>query len=60
MSDNKKMMDTRDDSKIDINDPSEVEYVHQKFPYLKHEQVVKAIKEKGPSREMVMKYLETL
>ncbi len=59
MSDNKNIHDNRDRSKIDINDPSEVEYVHQQFPGLKHDQIVQAIKEKGPSREAVMNYLKT-
>jgi len=59
MSDNKNVADKRDRTKIDMNDPSEVEYVHQQFPYLKHEQVVDAIKLKGPSREAVMAYLKT-
>ena len=57
--DNKKSTDGRDRSKIDINDQSEVEYVHQQFPKLSHDQVVSAIKEKGPSREAVMNYLKT-
>lgn len=59
MTDNKNIHDGRDNSKIDINDPSEVEYVHQQFPGLSHEQIVEAIKTKGPSREAVMNYLKT-
>ena len=59
MSDNKNIMDQRDSKKIDLNDPSEVEYVHQQFPYLKHEQIREAIKAKGPSREAVINYLKT-
>ena len=59
MSDNKNVRDGRDSSKIDVNDPSEVEYVHQQFPNLKHSQIVDAIKEKGPSREAVMNYLKS-
>jgi len=59
MSDNKAIRDKRDSSKIDLFDPSEVEYVHQQFPNLLHSQIVDAIREKGPSREEVMKYLET-
>ena len=57
--DNKKMTDKRDRSKIDIYDPSEVEFVHQQFPALEHAQIVKAIREKGPARTAVMDYLET-
>jgi len=59
MPDNKQIADKRDSSKIDLFDPSEVEYVHQQFPKLKHIQIVEAIKEKGPSREAVMNYLKT-
>ena len=59
MSDNKEIRDNRDSSKIDINDPSEVEYVHQQFPNLRHEQIVEAVKSKGPSRQAVMEYLKT-
>lgn len=58
MSDNKKVKDKRDRSKIDSKDPSEVEYAHQQVPGLKHEQVVKAVKSKGPSREKVMDNLK--
>jgi len=46
MSDKKNTRDGRDSSKIDLNDASEVEYVHQQFPGLSHQQVLKAIKEK--------------
>ncbi|MEO5892957.1 MAG: DUF3606 domain-containing protein [Ferruginibacter sp.] len=60
MSDNKKVTDKRDSVKIDMNDPSEVEYVHQQFPRLKHAQVVEVIKAKGPSRSAVMNYLKKL
>ena len=57
--DNKKMTDKGDSSKIDINDPSEVEFVHQQFPALEHAQIVKAIRVKGPSKTAVVGYLET-
>lgn len=59
MADNKNITGQRDSAKIDINDASEVEYVHQQFPNLAHTQIVEAIKEKGPSREAVMNYLKT-
>ncbi len=58
MADNQDIRDGRDRSKIDLNDPSEVEYVHQQFPRLSHQEVVEAIREKGPSREAVILYLE--
>ena len=60
MSDNKQNNDGRDSAKIDRNDASEVEYVHQQFPNLTHQQVVDAVNEKGPSREAVMNYLNSL
>lgn len=59
MPDNKNIRDKRDSSKIDANDPSEVEYVHKQFPGLTHEQVLEAIRSKGPSREAVMDHLKT-
>ena len=59
MADSKNLRDQRDASKIDLNDPSEVEYVHRQFPKLDHSQIVAAIKEKGPAREAVMSYLAT-
>lgn len=48
----------QDRIRIDSNDPSEVEYVHSLFPELEHEDIVKAIKEKGPIRKDVMEYLK--
>ena len=59
MSDNKNVTDKRDSIQIDLFDPSEVEYVHRQFPNLMHAQIVDAIREKGPYRENVMKYLES-
>ena len=59
MSDNKNIVSQQDRIRIDINDPSEVEYVHSQFPELEHQQVVDAIKEKGPVRKDVVEYLKT-
>ena len=58
MSDNKNKTAQQDRIRIDINDPSEVEYVHSLFPGLQHGQVVRAIQEKGPIRKKVMEYLK--
>jgi len=58
MSDNKNITSIQDRIRIDSNDPSEVEYVHSLFPELEHEQIVQAIKEKGPIRKDVMEYLK--
>ena len=60
MSDNKKTADGRDRTKVDANDKSEVEFVHSLFPHLKHEDVVEAVKQKGPDREAIYDYLKTL
>jgi hypothetical protein len=60
MSDNKGMTGTQDKIRVDANDKSEVEYVHQQFPHLQHAQVLDAIKSKGPMREDIVKYLKTL
>lgn len=58
MSDNKNNTSQQDRIRIDINDSSEVEYVHSLFPELEHEQILNAIKEKGPMRKDVMEYLK--
>lgn len=58
MSDSKQNVGVQDRIRIDANDKSEVEYVHQQFPWMTHEQVQKAIKEKGPYREDVIKFLQ--
>ena len=60
MGDNKNATDMRDRTRVDSNDPSEVEYVHSKYPNLEHQQVLDAIKSKGPLREDIEKYLDTL
>jgi hypothetical protein len=60
MSDNKSMTGTQDKMRVDANDKSEIEYVHQQFPHLKHAQVLEAIKTKGPMRKDIMNYLKTL
>ena len=51
MSDNKQTTGQQDRIRVDSNDPSEVEYVHQQFPNKSHEEVVQAIKTFGPMRE---------
>jgi len=60
MSDNKNATDNRDRLRVDANDPSEVEYVHRKYPHLEHQQVLEAIKSKGPMREDIERYLDSL
>jgi len=56
MSDNKKKQDGRDDSKIDSNDPSEVQYAANSFK-VTPAQIKEAISKVGSSQEAVKKYL---
>jgi hypothetical protein len=57
MSDNKSKTGKQDDIRVALNDPSEVEYLHSKFPNKTHEEIKKAIKEKGPMRINIEQYL---
>jgi len=58
MADNKQNVGKQDDIRVDINDPSEVEYLHQQFPNKTHEQIKEAIKTKGPFRKDIIAYLQ--
>jgi hypothetical protein len=58
MSDNKSNIGKQDDIRVDSNDPSEVEYLHGRFPSRKHEEIVEAIKKAGPMRSDIVKYLK--
>lgn len=60
MHDNKANVGQADRIRVDASDPSEVEFVHRQFPHLQHQQVLDAIREKGPMREDVYNYLKTL
>ena len=60
MSDNKNLTGHQDRVLIDSKSPSEVEYVHKQFPDMKHDEILNAIKSKGPFRKDVMEYLEKL
>jgi hypothetical protein len=51
MADDKMNTGKQDDLRVDINDPSEVEYVHRQFPQKTHEEVVDAIRKYGPMRK---------
>ena len=59
MSDNKDKQGRQDASRVDINDSSEVEYLHRQFPNKSHDEIKKAIKEKGPMRKEIEEYLRT-
>ena len=58
MADDKNKTSMQDRIRVDANDPSEVEYVHQQFPSMSHEQIIEAIKSAGPLRADVMNYLK--
>ncbi len=60
MADNKNERGMQDRMRVDAEDKNEVEYVHQQFPNLEHQQVLEAIRTKGPMREDIMNYLRTL
>lgn len=48
----------RDRSRIDVNDPIDVEYVHHQFPWLSHKQIKEVIEKYGPDRDTVQAVLE--
>jgi hypothetical protein len=58
MSDDKSKTGKQDDIRVDINDASEVEYLHQQFPNKSHEEIKKAIREKGPNRKDIEAFLK--
>lgn len=58
MSDNKQNTGKQDDIRVDLNDSSEVEYLHQQYPNKTHEEIKKAIKEHGPLRKNIEAYLQ--
>lgn len=58
MKDTKIFRGQRDRSRIDINDPIDVEYVHHQFPWISHSKIREVIKKHGPDREAVESALE--
>lgn len=58
MADNPEIRGGRDRSRINAEQPYEVEYVHRQFPFFSHDEILDAIKQKGPNREAVMAFLE--
>ncbi|SJZ87763.1 DUF3606 domain-containing protein [Sediminibacterium ginsengisoli] len=58
MSDNKQNTGKQDDIRVDLNDPSEVEYLHRQYPHKTHEQIRQAVKEFGPLRKDIEKALK--
>jgi uncharacterized protein DUF3606 len=57
MSDNKEKVGGQDAARVDLNDPSEVEYLHRQFPNKSHEQIKEAVKAAGPLRKDIEAYL---
>ena len=57
MADDKQNVGGQDDLRVDINDKSEVEYLHQQFPDKDHQQIVAAIREAGPMRKDIIECL---
>ena len=57
MADNKKYKGRQDRNRVDSNDPSEVEYLHSRFPKLTHRVISAAVKAAGPMRESIIQYL---
>ena len=59
MPDNKEYTGKQDRLRVDAHDPSEVEYLHQQYPWLSHDKIKKAIKAAGPMRKDIEKYLSS-
>ena len=58
MSDNKNNTGKQDNIRVDLNDPSEVEYLHQQFPGKTHEDIRAAIQSAGPMRKDIEDFLK--
>ena len=57
MADNKQQTSQQDRIRVDANDSSEVEYLHQQYPFMTHQQILDAIKAAGPLRRNIVEYL---
>ncbi len=58
MADDKSKTGKQDDMRVDMNDPSEVEYLHRQYPNKTHQQVKDAVEKYGPMREDIKKHLD--
>lgn len=58
MADNKTNTGRQDDIRVDKNDSSEVEYLHQQYPNKSHQEIKDAIEAAGPMRQAIKDYLE--
>ncbi len=59
MADNKNIKTQQDRIRVDSKDPSEVEYLHQKFPAFSHQEILQAIRRAGPYLKAIIEYLRT-
>lgn len=58
MADDKKNTGKQDDIRVDLNDASEVEYLHSQFPGKTHDEIKKAIEAAGPMRADIIAFLK--
>lgn len=58
MADDKRNIGKQDDIRVDANDPSEVEYLHQQFPDKTHQEIKAAIEKAGPMRADIIASLQ--
>lgn len=58
MADDKNNVGKQDDIRVDINDPSEVEYLHRQYPDKSHQEIKDAIEKYGPMRKDIVAYLD--
>jgi hypothetical protein len=56
--DNKQYTGVQDDIHVDVNDPDEVEYVHQQHPGYTHDEIIDVIIRYGPMRSDIEAHLE--
>ena len=59
MEDNKAKTDGRDNSKVDKNDPFEVEFLHREWKQFSHSQIKEGIEKYGPERDKIEDYLNS-
>lgn len=57
MADDKMKRDGRDRSRVSSSEAYEVEYLHQQYPRLSHQQVYAAVRKAGPNRKKIEEYL---
>lgn len=58
MADNKKNKGKQDRIRVSSTDPSEVEYLHRKYPKLSHQAVHGAISAAGAMRKDIVAYIK--